>query len=383
MSFTLTKKSSGSGGELAMQLPKSNDTVAVHACLLQSPKMDSLIGPINQVLEISSKHLDQLGVQHAADLVKRVVLREGFKTAKEAQAFALRGKVPLSNPTRWERPIVDGLRQQSECSDTGNGGSDCGFSAQQSARVVLINIMTNGPGSQAHRHVLDNIVNALQGIPDVAGVVQSIHTKQSLALPAERADCLHGQDHVFEAIGHVIFKVSALSFLQVNSQQCISLYAAVSQAAKLRKHEKVLDLYCGAGTIALWLACEASSVLGIERCRAAVADARSNAVLNGINNVRFEWGDLECLGTKEGILEGQASDVIVVDPPRAGLSAEVMRFLSCCSARRIVYVSCWPASLCRDTEGLQMCGWHCVSVSGVDMFPQTDHMETVAAYERK
>jgi 23S rRNA (uracil1939-C5)-methyltransferase len=340
--------------------------------------MDALIAPINQALQESSERL----AQHASYFIKRIVLREGFRTAQEAKACSLRGDVPVSNPVIWDQPNVDELSAESE---SFSRNTDCRAAAERDGRVVLMNIITNGRGDKRQLQLLYSIVEATKEIADVAGAVQTIHTEQSLASPAQSAVCIRGQDHLFEAIGHVIVKVSALSFLQVNTQQCVSLLAAVSRAAKLQKHEKVLDLYCGAGTIALWLAREASSVLGFEWCRAAIADARSNAALNGIKHVRFEWGDLECLGSRGGGLQRQLEgiDVVVVDPPRSGLSAEVMRLLSSCSARTVVYVSCWPASLCRDIAAFQASGWSCVSVTGVDMFPQTEHLETVAALERK
>lgn len=189
-------------------------------------------------------------------------------------------------------------------------------------------------------------------------------------------------------LGHLEYQVSANSFFQVNSRQCAALYRTVSALAEVRATDTVLDLYCGAGTIGLWLARECKQVVGIELSEAAVADARSNAWRNGIKNAEFRQADLVDSGLN--VTKTAHPEVVVVDPARAGLADAVMLFLKRIKPRKVVYVSCNADSLARDlgvlcggsgAGGLGPSPFVLSSVTPVDMFPQTDHLEVVAVLD--
>jgi 23S rRNA (uracil1939-C5)-methyltransferase len=161
-----------------------------------------------------------------------------------------------------------------------------------------------------------------------------------------------------------------------------TLYGIVSDLAGLRGSERVFDLFCGIGTIALALAPRAGEVWGLESVADAVGDARHNATENGISNARFLAADAR-LGIRPLIEEAGRPDVVVVDPPRAGLSKKVVRRLVECEAGRIVYVSCNPTTLAPNAAQLAEAGYELRQVRPVDMFPQTPHVECVALLERR
>ncbi|KAG2451425.1 hypothetical protein HYH02_004024 [Chlamydomonas schloesseri] len=236
----------------------------------------------------------------------------------------------------------------------------------------------------------------------------------SAAAGAAKMRLLYGRQYITDMLGGLSFRISPASFFQTNTAQAAVLYEAVRQAAALRpgRQDTVLDLYCGTGTIALSLAPQCKSVLGVEVVDAAVSDARLNARLNGVDNalfvtagveeldnfgVRQLWREAVAAETEAAAAEGRPAaavaaeeapadpDVVVVDPARGGLSVEATAWLSRCGARRIVYVSCNVATQARDLD--RLCNgsdapYRLTSVTPVDMFPHTDHVETVAVLER-
>jgi 23S rRNA (uracil1939-C5)-methyltransferase len=167
-----------------------------------------------------------------------------------------------------------------------------------------------------------------------------------------------------------------MSFYQVNHDQAQRLYAKAAEYAGLTGKESVLDLYCGTGTITLYLASRSKRVLGVEIVGQAIEDARENAKRNGIENAEFECAD--AAETAKRLVEsGEAPDVIVVDPPRKGLAAEVPAQIASMNPKRIVYVSCAPETLARDVKTFSELGYSVMRCSAVDMFPGTCHVETV------
>ena len=176
-------------------------------------------------------------------------------------------------------------------------------------------------------------------------------------------------------------KISPEAFFQTNTEMAARLYAHASELADLTGRERVFDLYCGIGTIALALALDAGQVVGVEVVERAVADAIDNAKLNGIDNARFYAGDVRT--AMRPLLEEEGSaDVVVVDPPRAGLSQKVVRRVLETGARRIVYVSCNPTTLAPNARQMADAGYELRTVRPVDMFPQTPHIESVALLDR-
>jgi 23S rRNA (uracil1939-C5)-methyltransferase len=179
-----------------------------------------------------------------------------------------------------------------------------------------------------------------------------------------------------ETIGDLTFKISPESFFQVNTEAALLLYEKAREYAALQPHEFLLDLYCGTGTITLFLARDVKKALGVELCAEAINDANENAIFNNISNVEFLCKNVSELETSE-----LAPDCIIVDPPRKGLAAEVIRKIEELASPRVVYISCDPATLARDIKLLE--NYDVKRVCAVDMFPRTKHIEVITKLERK
>ena len=190
-----------------------------------------------------------------------------------------------------------------------------------------------------------------------------------------------GAEHLTEELCGLRFRISHNAFLQTNTEMAERLYAIAGDLAGLSGSERVFDLFCGIGTIGLSLAEHAGEVWGLEGIEAAVADAEANASLNGIDNARFICADAR-LGIAPLLDEAGRPDVVIVDPPRSGLSKKIVRRLIECEAPRIVYVSCNPTTLAPNAAQLVEAGYTLRRVKPVDMFPQTPHVETVAVFDR-
>jgi len=190
-----------------------------------------------------------------------------------------------------------------------------------------------------------------------------------------------GQEFLEEELAGLRFRISPLAFFQTNTEMAERLCELVAQAAALAGSERVFDLYCGIGTIGLTLARDAGEVWGIETVADAIADAEHNAHENGVDNARFIAQDAR-LGVRSLLEEAGSPEVVVVDPPRAGLSKKVVRRVIECEARRIVYVSCNPTTLAPNAAQLVEAGYRLRRVTPVDMFPHTPHTECVAVLDR-
>jgi 23S rRNA (uracil1939-C5)-methyltransferase len=193
---------------------------------------------------------------------------------------------------------------------------------------------------------------------------------------------LSGAPQMHERLGDLDFLISPEAFFQTNTEMAEVLYGVAAERAGLRGHERVFDLYCGIGTIGLSLAARAREVAGVEIVEEAVADAIENARLNEITNASFYAGDIR-LAMRDLVEQEGRPDVCVIDPPRAGLSAKVVRRVIEAGPERIVYVSCNPTTLAPNAAQLVEAGWHLRSVRPVDLFPQTPHIECVALLERE
>jgi 23S rRNA (uracil1939-C5)-methyltransferase len=191
-----------------------------------------------------------------------------------------------------------------------------------------------------------------------------------------------GEAELPERVCELDLRISPEAFFQTNTEMAEVLYGIVGEYAALEGWERVYDLYCGIGTIALTLAPRAGELWGIELVPGAVADAIAAAARNGITNARFFAGDAR-LALSELLERAGRPDVLVVDPPRAGLSKKVVHRIVDAAPRRIVYVSCNPTTLAPNAAELAQSGWTLRSVRPVDMFPQTHHIECVALLERR
>ncbi len=192
-----------------------------------------------------------------------------------------------------------------------------------------------------------------------------------------------GEDAIYEQMEDLCFKIGPKSFYQTNSEQAYRLYSIVREFADLKGGERVYDLYTGTGTIAQFISKKAASVIGIEYVPEAIEDARINAANNGITNCTFYAGDMKDILTSEFIAEhGGAPDVIIIDPPRAGIHPDVAQVILDANPEKIVYVSCNPATQARDLSILSQ-KYRITRVRPVDMFPHTVHIENVVALERR
>ena len=191
-----------------------------------------------------------------------------------------------------------------------------------------------------------------------------------------------GEEFLRERLGDLELRVSPGAFLQTNTETAELLYGIAREYAALGGDERLFDLYCGIGTIGLSMAADAGEVWGIENIADAIVDTEANAELNGIGNARFRVADAR-LGIRPLVEEAGRPDVVVLDPPRAGLSAKIVRRVLECEADRIVYVSCNPTTMAPNARQMVDAGYRLARVRPVDMFPQTPHIECVALLERE
>jgi 23S rRNA (uracil1939-C5)-methyltransferase len=214
-------------------------------------------------------------------------------------------------------------------------------------------------------------------IPSLVTVAQNINTARTNVVLGQSTRVVSGEPSLEDRIGGLRFKVSAESFAQTNPDQARVLYDRVLAYAALSAADTAIDAYCGVGTITLLMARKAGKVYGIENNESAVADARENAKLNRLRNVEFLLGDAEKV-MPDLAKRGIKADVLVLDPPRKGVDHQVALATLALAPRRVVYVSCEPATMARDLAKLAGGGYRLVEVQPVDMFPHTAHVECVA-----
>ncbi len=214
-------------------------------------------------------------------------------------------------------------------------------------------------------------------VPGLVSVVQNINKKKTNIIMGDKTRVIYGQSTIKDSLGALNFNISAQSFFQVNSEQAEKLYNTALEYAALNGTETVVDVYCGTGTISLYLARHARQVYGIEIVAPAIADAKKNAELNNCQNAEFILGDA-AVELPKLLATGIQPDVVLVDPPRAGCEEKVLAAIAEVGPERVVYVSCNPASLARDLAYMEEHGYKTTIVQPVDMFSMTSHVENVA-----
>ncbi|TWT13470.1 23S rRNA (uracil(1939)-C(5))-methyltransferase RlmD [Planomicrobium sp. CPCC 101079] len=217
-------------------------------------------------------------------------------------------------------------------------------------------------------------------VPEVVSIVQNVNGEKTNVIFGNETITLWGNDVIEDRIGDVRFEISARSFYQVNPEQTDILYGQALEYAQLTGDETVIDAYCGIGTISLFLAQKAKFVMGVEIVPQAIEDAKRNAELNGFTNTLFEAGPAEQV-IPRWYTEGKTADVLMVDPPRKGCDEQLLQTILKQRPKRVVYVSCNPATLARDLRILEDGGYRTQEVQPVDMFPQSTHCEAVAWLE--
>jgi 23S rRNA (uracil1939-C5)-methyltransferase len=244
----------------------------------------------------------------------------------------------------------------------------------QVTKEVMVVLVTRTPELPNKEKIVKEIVEAVDG---VKSIIQNVNSKRTNVILGDETRVLWGEEVIYDLIGNVKFAISSRSFYQVNPEQTKVLYDQALTYAELTGEETVIDAYCGIGTISLFLAQKAKKVYGVEIVPEAIADANRNAELNGITNVEFAVGEAEVVipnWYKEGII----ADVLVVDPPRKGCDDALLQTIIEMKPKKVVYVSCNPATLARDLRVLEDGGYKTVEVQPVDMFPHTTHVECVS-----
>ena len=242
---------------------------------------------------------------------------------------------------------------------------------------ILVCLVVNGNA----RPKISQLIDSLKQIPGFTSLVLNVNTKKGNTILGPENITLYGPGYIEDTLCGLHFRLSPHSFYQINHHQAQRLYEAAIAQAGITKADTVLDLYCGVGTITLCMAKAAGKVIGVEVVPQAVADARDNAARNGIENAEFFCGDA---GEAALALEakGIQADVVVVDPPRKGLNADAIEALTRFNPRRIVYVSCDPATLARDVALLKERGFRLQNAMAADLFPRCSHVESIVTLIR-
>lgn len=245
--------------------------------------------------------------------------------------------------------------------------------------VILISKIEQDEELVLFKELLQYVANTF---PEITSLLYIINNKCNDTITDLDVYLFKGKDHIFEEMEGLRFKIGPKSFYQTNSEQAYNLYKIARDFANLTGEELVYDLYTGTGTIANFVSRQARQVIGIEYVPEAIEDAKVNAEINGINNTLFFAGDMKDILTQDFINQYGRPDVIITDPPRAGMHADVIDTILFARPKRIVYVSCNPATQARD---LQMLDEHykVKAVQPVDMFPHTHHVENVVLLELK
>lgn len=243
---------------------------------------------------------------------------------------------------------------------------------------LMVNLYTKGYEAERMEYLAAELKTR---VPAVTTFVNSIHTGLAQAALSEATHVLFGPGVIHDVIGDYRFEIAPNAFFQTNTRQAERLYEVARQSAALRPDDLVYDLFCGAGTISIFVARDAREVVGIEVVPESIANARANAAANDVRNCSFVLANLGKLRLEHVVEKHGTPDVVILDPPRAGLHPDLVPQLAALSARRIVYVSCNPQTQARD---LAMLGntYRITDVQPVDLFPHTHHIENVIGLER-
>ncbi len=244
---------------------------------------------------------------------------------------------------------------------------------------VMVCLVLNG---NKLPHAEDYVKGLLELCPDVVSIVLNVNKRRDNVILGEQCITLYGSDTIEDTLCDVSFRLSPLSFYQVNRQAAQNLYRLAADMAELKGNELLIDLYCGAGTIGLSMAQRVRQLIGVEIIPDAVENAKENAKNCGIENARFlcaDAGEAAQMLAKEGL----QPDVIVIDPPRKGCSQDVLEAIQTMSPEKLIYISCNVASLARDCKELEKLGYRAKRAVPVDLFPRTVHIETCMLLTRE
>ena len=278
---------------------------------------------------------------------------------------------------RAVKKIVKNLKIPAYDEITGKGvlRHICGRVGFNELMIILVTATKNLP----HEKIF--VENVLKVFPQITSIQQNIQPQKNNIILGNQTKILFGQNNISEKISNLNFKISAKSFFQVNTKQTEILYQTALDFAELSGKEIVIDAYCGTGTISLFLAKNAKKVFGIEIEKSAIDDAKKNALNNKISNAEFIVGDAVKI-IPQLYAEKIFADVVIVDPPRAGCDKKVLETFAAMNPKKIIYVSCNPATLARDLKILSDLNFSAKKIQPVDMFPFTSHVESVTQIVR-
>jgi len=252
----------------------------------------------------------------------------------------------------------------------------------KNTEALMVNVIT--------RNYNDNLAEKVKNVltakfPKITSLLLSTTTSKASVAFSEKEYLLYGQKTVYEKLGKYNFEISGNSFFQPNTKQAERLYNIVLDFAEFKGNENVYDLYCGAGTISIYISAFVKKVVGFESVSSAIADANNNCKLNNIKNCNFILADLkdELQDTQKMTEQYGEPDVMIIDPPRSGMHPKTVKGILNLQPRRIIHVSCNPATLARDLNLLCNSDYRLIKVQPVDMFPHTSHIEAVALLIRK
>ena len=311
------------GVEIGFYAPRSHNVIDIESCLIQHPLNDKIIRLIREF--IREENVSVYNETTGKGLIRHIVTRIGYVT-----------------------------------------------------KEVLICIVINGKSIPKK----ERLIKKLSEVEGLKGIVLNINTKNTNVILSRETKVLWGQGFITDYIGDVKFEISINSFYQVNPVQTKVLYSKALELAGLTGNENVFDIYCGIGTISLFLAKKAKKVIGVEIVEQAIEDAKRNAKINGITNAEFIAGSAEEVIPKL-YEEGITADVVVVDPPRKGCDEAVLDTIIKMQPKRVVYVSCDPSTFARDLKALCSNGYEKGTAQPVDQFCHSGHVETVVLLSHK
>ncbi|MDA9991625.1 23S rRNA (uracil(1939)-C(5))-methyltransferase RlmD, partial [Candidatus Marinimicrobia bacterium] len=240
---------------------------------------------------------------------------------------------------------------------------------------LMVNIVTAYDDINKLSPLIDTL---LKDVPEITSMVNNVNTRKADVAYGEFENLIYGNQYIEEKIGELKFEISANSFFQTNSYQGEVLYEEIKKAANLKGDEIVYDLYCGTGSIALYLARHVKEVYGFEVIRSSLENAEKNSVINKIDNAHFLKANLDTFFKSRQLpRKVPKPDIVIVDPPRAGMHPDMSGYLHKLKADKIIYVSCNPTTQARDVQILSDNGYNIKNAVMVDMFPHTPHIEMV------
>ncbi|MGB4205665.1 MAG: 23S rRNA (uracil(1939)-C(5))-methyltransferase RlmD [Bacteroidales bacterium] len=322
----------------------------------------------NDMLDLDQKDLNGLGF-HIPRLFDKVLdIKTCHLQPEPSNSIRLSVKeyVQQNNYSFYDHRKHTGFLRNLVIRNSGNG------------EVMVILVVSQNDQKKINA-LLDHLAESFS---QITSLIYIVNTKLNDSLDDQKVILYSGNPYITEVMDDLKFRIRPLSFFQTNTKQALQLYRITSEMAALTGNELVYDLYSGTGTIAAFIARQAKEVIGIEYSESAVADARENAILNNLKNVKFISGDMAKVLNSDFVSLHGSPEVVITDPPRAGMHENVVKALLEISPERIVYVSCNPATQARDIA-LMNHEYKVLRVQPVDMFPHTYHIENIVLLKKR